>query len=240
MSFTFRDRDGARPWSRPDGRVAGRDRANKDESSTVIECCPRADRQPLAAFLRGSRRRAVSLLVAALDARTWVAIAGLDALMWMMAVSQLIRRLLGDACVNKALLPMSIHYNWTTGETFTSGPKRWGRPRSFRAGKQDGGEVELPGRRPKLPARLPAWTSAHCVLTYARLSIHIGWGDMLLLRRGDVLSCVLLVDLVVVEVREGVVVGVDQPSRVHGEAPAEAPAARAEGGWRRPALRRRR
>ena len=50
----------------------------------------------------------------------------------------------------------------------------------------------------------------------------------------------ILVFLVVVEVREGVVVGVDEASGVHGEAPAEAPAARAEGGWRRPPLRRRR
>ena len=50
----------------------------------------------------------------------------------------------------------------------------------------------------------------------------------------------ILVFLVVVEVREGVVVGVDEASGVHHEAPAEAPAARTEGGRRRPALRRRR
>ena len=45
---------------------------------------------------------------------------------------------------------------------------------------------------------------------------------------------------VVVEVREGVVVGVDEAPGEHGEAPSAAPAARAEGGRRRPALRRRR
>ena len=51
----------------------------------------------------------------------------------------------------------------------------------------------------------------------------------------------ILVFLVVVEVREGVVVGVDEAARVHGEAPpAEAPAARAEGGRRWPPLGRRR
>ena len=51
----------------------------------------------------------------------------------------------------------------------------------------------------------------------------------------------ILVFLVVVEV-EGVVVGVDEAPGVHREAPAEAPAAtaRTEGGWGRPALRRRR
>ena len=48
----------------------------------------------------------------------------------------------------------------------------------------------------------------------------------------------ILVFLVVVEV-EGVVVGVDEAARVHREA-AEAPAPRAEGRRRRPALRRRR
>ena len=61
-------------------------------------------------------------------------------------------------------------------------------------------------------------------------------------RRGDG-SCLVFLDpgpSVVVEVREGVVVGVDEAPGEHGEAPAEAPAARAEGGWRRPALRRRR
>ena len=53
----------------------------------------------------------------------------------------------------------------------------------------------------------------------------------------------ILVFLVVVEVREGVVVGVDEAAGEHGEAPpAEAaPAtARAEGRRRRPPLRRRR
>ena len=63
-------------------------------------------------------------------------------------------------------------------------------------------------------------------------------------RRGDG-SCLVFLgprndpSSVVVEVREGVVVGVDEASGVHPEA-AEAPAARAEGGRRRPALRRRR
>ena len=52
----------------------------------------------------------------------------------------------------------------------------------------------------------------------------------------------ILVFLVVVEVREGVVAGVDEAAGEHGEAPAEAaPAtARAEGRRWRPALRRRR
>ena len=52
----------------------------------------------------------------------------------------------------------------------------------------------------------------------------------------------ILVFLVVVEVGEGVVVGVDEAPGEHGEAPAEAaPAtARAERRRRRPALRRRR
>ena len=56
--------------------------------------------------------------------------------------------------------------------------------------------------------------------------------------------CVMyvLVFLVVVEVREGVVVGVDEAPGEHGETPAEAAAAtaRAEGRRRRSALRRRR
>jgi hypothetical protein len=52
----------------------------------------------------------------------------------------------------------------------------------------------------------------------------------------------ILVFLVVVEVGEGVVVGVDEAPGEHGEAPAEAaPAtARAEGRWGRAPLRRRR
>ena len=50
----------------------------------------------------------------------------------------------------------------------------------------------------------------------------------------------ILVFLVVVEVREGVVAGVDEAAGEHGEAPAEAPAARTEGGRRWPPLGRRR
>ena len=56
-------------------------------------------------------------------------------------------------------------------------------------------------------------------------------------RRGDG-SCLVFLDpgpSVVVEVREGVL-RVDEASGVHHEAPAEAAAARAEGGWGRPAL----
>ena len=59
-------------------------------------------------------------------------------------------------------------------------------------------------------------------------------------RRGDG-SCLVFLDpgpSVVVEVREGVVVGVDEASGVHRDAPpAEAPAARAKRRRRRPALR---
>ena len=62
-------------------------------------------------------------------------------------------------------------------------------------------------------------------------------------RRGDG-SCLVFLDpgpSVVVEVREGVVVRVDEAPGEHREAPpAEAPAARAEGGRRRAPLRRRR